>query len=427
MAFRLISNNGGVTYASFADARAGDIASAGALIWTVDQAGDGGAANLAGMAYASLLITVIPSIRHAGQKVSDLSTVAHTTGIVLLARANTIVEWMTIGGAIGEFSFQNGSGTAGIIRNCVFQATTFCGIEVVNTTTPVTAAFTNCAFYDDALFNCLARNITAVSDVVATANVKHCSSTSTQTFLATSDTDDTSTSNAHATINAVNCVSVGSGFGEDRGTGILEHSVCNTTNCVYVAGGRSVTFVPVTEGIDTNPTISTLAAEFVSATDLISAKAGAERNQAGASAGVAYDILGVAYGTPPSIGCSALLEFNPLTIYSGSFAADDVVRLSNSGGALPAGLEVRSDYYVVSASGSTIELAESLDGDALVFTDAGTGIHFIGEIPEPIRQAMKLIAGDMYENREASSERVKPATWLTVERLLWPLRVMEMA
>lgn len=56
---------------------------------------------------------------------------------------------------------------------------------------------------------------------------------------------------------------------------------------------------------------------------------------------------------------------------------DMVFRLFNDGGSLPAGLSADTDYYVVSASGSTFKLAATRGGAAINITDAGTGTHYV--------------------------------------------------
>lgn len=110
-------------------------------------------------------------------------------------------------------------------------------------------------------------------------------------------------------------------------------------------------------------------------------------------------------------------------------ADGEAVVLTNSGGAsgaLPAGLSANTTYYVISASGQTCELSTSSGGSAVDITDTGTGTHFIGEVPENIREAMLLLIGHWFVNREA----VVTGTIVTemkraVDRLLWNSRIME--
>lgn len=82
------------------------------------------------------------------------------------------------------------------------------------------------------------------------------------------------------------------------------------------------------------------------------------------------------------------------------FHDGDLVRLWNSGGALPAPLKERTDYFVVNVNGHTFQLSESDGGSPIAITDEGAGSHFIGLIPESIRAAMKLTLGSRFEHRE---------------------------
>lgn len=83
-----------------------------------------------------------------------------------------------------------------------------------------------------------------------------------------------------------------------------------------------------------------------------------------------------------------------------TFAANDLVRAQNTGGALPTGLSTGTDYYVISPTGATLKLAATSGGSAINLTASGSGTSFIGEIPHTILQAIKLLAAHWYENRE---------------------------
>jgi len=78
-----------------------------------------------------------------------------------------------------------------------------------------------------------------------------------------------------------------------------------------------------------------------------------------------------------------------------------IIRLSNSGGALPAPMAADTDYHVRDASGATFKLAAAAAGAAIDVTDAGTGTHFIGQVPPALVQAILLLAGHWYAHREA--------------------------
>jgi uncharacterized phiE125 gp8 family phage protein len=115
-----------------------------------------------------------------------------------------------------------------------------------------------------------------------------------------------------------------------------------------------------------------------------------------------------------------------LTAAGHTYAADDVVRLTNSGGALPAGLAAETDYYVINVSGNTLQLATSQGGSAVSFTDDGTGTHYLGIVPEPIRQAMLLLVGHWYEHREQASPASIEQIPVAAQSLLAPYRVFPM-
>lgn len=78
------------------------------------------------------------------------------------------------------------------------------------------------------------------------------------------------------------------------------------------------------------------------------------------------------------------------------------VRLSNSGGALPAPLEPMTDYYVhtVMAPG-VYRLAATVGGSAIDLTNAGTGTQYLGELPDEVAQWMLLRAAALFAHRES--------------------------
>lgn len=92
---------------------------------------------------------------------------------------------------------------------------------------------------------------------------------------------------------------------------------------------------------------------------------------------------------------------NKLTAKGCTFSDGGIIRLSNSGGALPAGLATYTDYYVVNASGAELQVALTAGGAAVAFTDDGTGTHFAGELDHRAHQLMHLLLGHFFENREA--------------------------
>lgn len=126
--------------------------------------------------------------------------------------------------------------------------------------------------------------------------------------------------------------------------------------------------------------------------------------------------LTAGYATP----FTADPDTDTLTVYGRTYANGDMVRLHNSGGALPAGLSMNTDYYVVNAAGSAVQLAASAGGAAVGITGAGTGTHFFGVVPAKVRQAMKLLIGHWYEHREGVlTGTISKQIELSVHALLW--------
>lgn len=93
------------------------------------------------------------------------------------------------------------------------------------------------------------------------------------------------------------------------------------------------------------------------------------------------------------------------TVSGRTFTNGDKVRLSNSGGTLPAGVTTDTDYFVISVSDNTFELSATSGGAKIDITaDEGGGTHFIGEVPENVKAAMKLILAHLHEHREDTIE-----------------------
>lgn len=89
-----------------------------------------------------------------------------------------------------------------------------------------------------------------------------------------------------------------------------------------------------------------------------------------------------------------------ITATGHTYSDGDVIQLSNSGGALPAGLSANTNYYVRDVSGDTLKLAASSGGAAIDITDTGTGTHYLGVVPSSVIAAMKLLIAHLYEHRE---------------------------
>jgi uncharacterized phiE125 gp8 family phage protein len=99
------------------------------------------------------------------------------------------------------------------------------------------------------------------------------------------------------------------------------------------------------------------------------------------------------------VPCSADSVTDKITAIGGLFADDDKIRLSVSGGELPGGLSVLTDYFVVGTVGNSFGLSLEVEGDAVDITSAGSGLLFIGEISPAIMTGMKLVLTDIHSNR----------------------------
>lgn len=104
-----------------------------------------------------------------------------------------------------------------------------------------------------------------------------------------------------------------------------------------------------------------------------------------------------------------------------SWAVGARVQFYNSGGVLPAPLDVDSTYLIATASNGTYTIADE-GGAAVTFTQLGTGRNFIGIVPEGIRSWMLLRIGSLMENREevAIGQRLTMVAPTFVDGLLDP-------
>lgn len=109
-----------------------------------------------------------------------------------------------------------------------------------------------------------------------------------------------------------------------------------------------------------------------------------------------------------------------------ALAVDDAVRLSNSGGALPAPLQPDTDYYIQSVvSAGVYKLAATVGGAALDLTGIGTGTHYLGAVPEGLKAWMSMRIDSMYNNRgeiATTGGKFEPLPY--VDRLLDPFQVL---
>ena len=70
-----------------------------------------------------------------------------------------------------------------------------------------------------------------------------------------------------------------------------------------------------------------------------------------------------------------------LTATAHGLLADQKGRLTNSGGALPAGLLPHTDYFLVTITANTFQLATTRGGAPVTFTTDGTGTHTFNPVP----------------------------------------------
>jgi hypothetical protein len=62
------------------------------------------------------------------------------------------------------------------------------------------------------------------------------------------------------------------------------------------------------------------------------------------------------------------------------FANDNNVRLTTSGSDLPDGWAIDTDYYVIGATSSTMQIATTVGGAAVTIADDGSGTHTVFEV-----------------------------------------------
>lgn len=92
-----------------------------------------------------------------------------------------------------------------------------------------------------------------------------------------------------------------------------------------------------------------------------------------------------------------------ITVYGRTLAVGDRIRVANSGGALPTGLSVSTDYYAIAAS----KLSLTAGGGAVDITGTGSGTNYLFTTDatgfETLKNAIKLLVAYWYYNREAVS------------------------
>lgn len=110
------------------------------------------------------------------------------------------------------------------------------------------------------------------------------------------------------------------------------------------------------------------------------------------------------------------------------FSDGDTLRVVNSGGTLPTGLTVDTTYYAIDSGVGSLKLAAAEGGPAIDISAAGSGTNFLLTEDDSewtaLRQAMLLLIGHWYSNREAvNTGNISTNLPLTVDALLSPHKV----
>jgi hypothetical protein len=115
---------------------------------------------------------------------------------------------------------------------------------------------------------------------------------------------------------------------------------------------------------------------------------------------------------------------NTIQVSNIAFDNGSKIQLS-SNAALGSGVEENKIYYVVNSTGSSFQISLTLGGSPIDFTISSNGDHFIGSLSQSIIQALHLLVGHWYNNREDSIIGVMNTRIQTgVESLLSTYRVI---
>lgn len=88
-----------------------------------------------------------------------------------------------------------------------------------------------------------------------------------------------------------------------------------------------------------------------------------------------YNQIGSDYGLNVGLVTTFDAATDTATAAAHGLVDDDIVELSNSGGALPTGLAAKTKYYIISATANTYQLSDTQGGAAINFTDNGSGTN----------------------------------------------------
>lgn len=111
------------------------------------------------------------------------------------------------------------------------------------------------------------------------------------------------------------------------------------------------------------------------------------------------------WSMPASFTFTAANATDILTATAHGQANGQKMRVSNSGGALPAGLTAGTDYFVIAAAANTFQLSATEGGAAVNFTTDGTGTH----TAQPVPNYINLEANGNLKDRDYSPAAVSNA------------------
>lgn len=79
-------------------------------------------------------------------------------------------------------------------------------------------------------------------------------------------------------------------------------------------------------------------------------------------------------------------------------------RVTNSGGALPAGLSAGVDYFLTAVAANTFQLSLTVGGAAVLISTDGTGVHTLNPVPDYItEEANGNISSRSYDRVQISN------------------------
>ena len=133
------------------------------------------------------------------------------------------------------------------------------------------------------------------------------------------------------------------------------------------------------------------------------------------------NIVRIQYHTGFATPCTFDATTNRVALLGRNPVEDEILRFSNSGGRLPSPLQTKS-YVADQVVSNTCFV---MDGVSAVDLQAdGSGSHFVGTVPSTYVQAIKLLVGHWYENREASTDLRAVVTRIPYgyDDLIWAVR-----